>query len=177
MKKIFFAVTALAIAFFLCGCENKHIQEHAIDEQSDVVGTSLFLSKVLVQAPFLTKTGEVSEEEAREFLLPIMEASHIYLEENGYDFKEDFDSADDPRIAWVAFGLAEYDRLYGLATKTSPGGCVLQAIGVAGLLKGYKKQAIKAIAKVVAKEVAKKAVPYIGAAITIGDFIWCMMDD
>jgi len=24
---------------------------------------------------------------------------------------------------------------------------------------------------------SKKIVPYVGAAITVGDFIWCMVDD
>lgn len=177
MNKFFYVISAFAIFLLLCACENKPIQEQSIDEHTDVIGTSLFLAKVLVQTPFLTKSGEITEEEAKEFMMPIMDASLIYLKDNGYDINDDFDSADDPRIAWVAFGLAEYDKLNSLATKTSLGGCVLQAIGIAGLLEKYKEKAIKTLVKIIAKEVAKKAVPYIGAAITVGDFIWCMLDD
>jgi len=177
MRVFHFALTAIAVLCFLSGCTEKQIPDPMVDEQFAIKGTSLFYSMVQSSSPFLTKSGEISEDEARAFMKPIMEAAHIYLADNGYDFTEDFDSEDDPRIAWVAFGLAEYDMLYCNATKTSLGGCVLQAIGVAGLLDNYKEKAVKALVKIIAKEAAKKIVPYVGAAITVGDFIWCMMDD
>lgn len=48
---------------------------------------------------------------------------------------------------------------------------------MAGLVDKYKEKAVKVLVKAIAKEVAKKIVPYVGAAITVGDFIWCMVDD
>lgn len=156
-------MTAFALLCFLSGCTDKQDPKPMLGEEYAIKGTSRFLSNVPTTSPFLTKYGEITEEEARSFMTPL--------------FSEDFDSEDDPRIAWVAFGLAEYDLHYCNATKTSIGGCVLQAIGVAGLLDKYKEKAVKVLVMAIAKEVAKKIVPYVGAAVTVGVFIWCMVDD
>jgi len=177
MKSLHCILTAFALLCFLSSCTDKQDPKPMLGEEYAIKGTSRFLSNVPTTSPFLTKYGEITEDEARSFMTPILEASYIYLADNGYDFSEDFDSEDDPRIAWVAFGLAEYDLHYCNATKTSIGGCVLQAIGVAGLVDKYKEKAVKVLVKAIAKEVAKKIVPYVGAAITVGDFIWCMVDD
>ena len=172
MKTIQFLFVTIASALLISACNVQTPETVQEPEQVAIVGTDRFIASLSSTTHLLTKSGEITEEEARAMIEPIMILSKAYLEANQYDFNEDFDDADDPRIAWVALALAEYDNLYGIATKTSVGGCVLQAIGVAGLLEKGGKKLVKALAK----QALKKAVPYVGAALLVGDFVWCMLD-
>jgi len=172
MKTIRIFIFALVSALLFSSCNVQPGEIERTNEQTSIVGTEHFIASLSSAKPVRFKSFDVTDEDARAMIEPIMILSKAYLEANEYDFTEDFDDPDDPRIAWVALALAEYDRSYGIATKTSVGGCVLQAIGVGDLLhKGGKK-----LAKAIAKQALKKAIPYVGAALLVGDFVWCMLD-
>lgn len=110
-------------------------------------------------------------------IAPLLAESIKYLADNGYDCLEDFETLEDPRITWVAMGLAELD-LAVPETRTTVGGCVLQAIGLdAALEKGLTKKAVKkAIKKIAAKSVAR-AIPYVGEVLIAVDFVYCIVTD
>lgn len=172
MKKIFTLIVLLATAFSLFVSCNKISEGTGEPSGIEIVGTADFLSNLNSIKPTISKGGEITEEEAAALLAPALLESKNYLEENGYDFREDF-TENDPRIIWVATGLAEYDKLYLHATKTTVGGCVLQAIGVTEIVKSGGKKLVKAIAK----QALKKAIPYVGAALVAVDFIACVTED
>ena len=58
----------------------------------------------------------------------------------------------------------------------------MEALGVKEIIENIgegalKKAALKKVAKIIAKQTLKKAIPYVGAAITAYAFVDCMMDD
>ena len=79
---------------------------------------------------------------------------------------------DDPRLAIVAMAIADVDRINNNAavSRTTFGGCVLEGLGVKGLVNGMGK---KAAAKIIGKFLLKRAIPYIGWALFAYDFIDC----
>lgn len=172
MKKVYLALAAvLAVCTLIfTGCNKQEVsnENEFSEEVESIVGTPEFISQISTIAPSLTKAGEFSEEEIAEMIAPVMQASLSYLTENGYNYEEDFESIEDPRIAWVALGLAEYDSM----TKTTVGGCVLEALGVNEILKAGGKQ----LAKIIAKQALKKAIPYVGAALAVADFVACVAE-
>lgn len=174
MKKLvsFFTMVFIAITFIFVSCNKNEIPKEIDTDSTEILGTSEFLANLSYIKPTLTKSGEITEDDAREMIASALEVSISYLEENNYDVSEVF-SLDDPRIIWVATGLAEYDKMYGLETRTTVGGCILEAIGVNELVKSSEKK----VAKAIAKQVVKKAIPYIGAALTAIDFIWCVVEE
>ncbi|MBR6183518.1 MAG: hypothetical protein IKQ76_03005 [Bacteroidales bacterium] len=172
MKTIRFFIIAIASALLFSACNVQPGEVKQTSEQVGIVGTDRFISSLSSAKPIGIKSEEITDEEARVMIEPVMILSKAYLKANEYDFTEDFDDPDDPRIAIVALALAEYDRTYGVATKTSFGGCVLEAIGIGDLLHAGGKK----LAKVIAKQVIKKAIPYVGAALAVGDFVLCMLD-
>ena len=73
--------------------------------------------------------------------------------------------------------VAEYDMQMSNQTESTLGGCVLEALGVRDVIDSLGKAALKKIAKVVAKQALKRAIPYVGAAITAYAFVDCMLDE
>lgn len=170
-RYFFFALVSVCSLLFITSCQE--VKDDDMNDKSAIVGTETFVSSLSSYRAYITKSDELSEGEAQAMIEPIMALSIAYLDANDYDISEDFDDPDDPRIAWVALALAEYDRIFLPTTKTSVGGCVLQAIGVYEVLDAMGKKLIKALAK----QALKKAVPYVGAALTVVDFVLCMVED
>lgn len=69
-------------------------------------------------------------------------------------------------------GLAEYTITQSVQTKTTPGGCLLQSLG----LKDVGKVAVKQLAKQVGKAVLKKAVPYVGWGLFAIEMACCLTE-
>ncbi|MCQ2167429.1 MAG: hypothetical protein MJY69_02010 [Bacteroidales bacterium] len=183
MKKIFLAsvVTLTVCTLVFSGCNKDSISEEvdleSIESSEAVVGTSDYIAQLATLAPTLTKSGELSEEDARIMIAPLLAESIKYLADNGYDCLEDFETLEDPRITWVAMGLAELD-LDVPETKSTVGGCVLQAIGLdAALEKGLAKKAVKKTIKKIATKAVAKAIPYVGEVLIAADFVYCLVTD
>lgn len=166
-----FLVTALVAVSLVATVGCSKTEAEVPDEPMEIIGTSGYLSNLSSLRPLVTKAGEVSVEEIEAVLEPALSLSKSYLQTNGYDYSEDFES-DDFRIIWVATALAEYDKLYANATKTSVGGCVLEAIGINEILKAAGNKLVK----VIAKQALKKVLPYVGIALTAADFIMCITE-
>lgn len=68
---------------------------------------------------------------------------------------------------------AEYENH---PTTRSIGGCAAYAFGIKELVKGgfTSRTGLKIALKTVGKSIAKRAIPYIGWGITLGEFSYCM---
>lgn len=68
---------------------------------------------------------------------------------------------------------AEYENH---PTTRSIGGCAAYAFGIKELVKGgfTSRTGLKIALKAVGKSIAKRAIPYIGWGITLGEFSYCM---
>lgn len=104
-------------------------------------------------------------------------ASETFLEANGITY-EDLDvNEGDEVIAAIALCLVEYikdmDETSISLTRTTVGGCILQAVGVKEILT---EPTVKLAAKAIGKAVCKKAVPYIGWGLFAIDFVACVVE-
>ena len=97
--------------------------------------------------------------------------SRMLLQSNGIDVVKEFGSSNNPRIALAGMALLEYDR-YKFATRSTLGGCILEAAGVRGLFKASAKQA----AKMITKAALKKAIPGIGWGLFFADLADCLLE-
>jgi len=165
-------LATVALGALTSSC-SKEIESNADDSAPEmIVGTTdyVFSLTSLVNEGIFTKGGSMTEEDAERLMPYIIDYSKDYLQENGLDIKDCFEGQDERYIAICGIALADYDRTYGLSTRSRASSCVLDAIGIGHLAE----DGAKAIAKKLAKAVLKKAVPYVGAAVTIVDFISCM---
>ena len=176
MKKYLFSFVIAAICLTPSCSRFSSENTQSVNESNQ--STKIFINKVTsLHGIYGTKSGDLSEEDAVAMMVPLLEASKDYLQSNYYYFEEDFETPDDPRISWVALAVAEYDMQMSNQTKTTLGGCVLEALGVRDVIDSLGKAALKKIAKVVAKQALKRAIPYVGAAITAYAFVDCMLDE
>lgn len=175
------------LGFVALSCSTETEKSVAIDESNTVLlgfvefkGTAFpvlsdFKTRVASDENFMYDLGTRADTdelpaEVIEVLDVLSAETFALLEANEIDLSE-FKGKDDLRLAVVGLALLELDEDM-ISTRTSVGGCVLQAMGLDALLK---KGAKKAAAKLVAKAVLK-SIPYVGTAIVAVDFIWCMVD-
>lgn len=102
----------------------------------------------------------------------LIKESINFLQLNDIDYKEFFSNDSDSRIAVYAIAIAELQKAETtqLTTRTSIGGCVLEGLGVRGLVSG--RAAVKAIGKVL----VKRAIPYVGWGLFAIDMAMCLAD-
>lgn len=174
---IFFLVIAVFVNYS-CSSDKEGVNEYAesVKEQTEFLGTTSFLQKVHTTIIKPTRTVQAEEQ----VLSELVEHSSEYLRQNGFDYSEFFEEGD-PRIAIVAMSLSKYDRLTSKSVDLrnratrGVGNCVLEAVGIKGLLDGsIKRLGAKYAAKFIAKKVLSKAVPYLGWGIAAVDFASCM---
>lgn len=159
----------LGITVSSCSSENGIIEQDKNIEAESCIGTTEFIAS-LNNISVNTKNENIEDEKAK---VPIIvEVAIEYLAKNNISYTDFCNDKDDPRIAIIAMGLAEYDQISSTQTKTSIGGCVLEAIGV----KDLGNAGVKAAAKQIGKAVLKKAVPYVGWGLFAVDMVMCLAD-
>lgn len=169
MKKNILSYFALFLCISVSSCSSEN---EIIDKDTQIercIGTVEFITS-LNDISISTKTVNIEDEKAK--VPAIVEASIEYLAKNGISYSEFCSDKTDPRIAVIAMGLAEYDQINIIQTKTSFGGCVLEAVGV----KELGKAGVKAAAKQIGKAVLKKAIPYVGWGLFAVDMVMCLAD-
>lgn len=100
------SIFMLVLTLFVSGC-NKAMEENDKQEITTIVGTGEFLSTIRQMNLSITKSGEISEQEIAEIIAPLFPVSIEYLNNNGYDYREDFQE-NDPNIIMTALTLADY---------------------------------------------------------------------
>ena len=142
MKNYLFYLLVPVICFFPSCLRLNSENEMEINDSNQ--STEIFINKIsALNDIYGTKSGDLSEEEAIVMMAPLLEASKEYLQSNDYDFEEDFETPDDPRITWVALAVAEYDLQSTSQTKSTLGGCVLEALGVKEIINNIGEGALK----------------------------------
>lgn len=173
MKKtnLFVCIIMLILISITMSCSsNKDIDEVVINTDKQIVGNDKYVSSVKLILNN-TPTRGIQQDEA---MLPdLIKSSKSFLLENGISYSDYFKDPEDPRIAVLALGMAEYAKTSSSSlTRTSLGGCVLEAVGV----KDLGKAGAKAIAKRIGKAVLKRAVPYVGWGLFAIDMAMCLAD-
>ncbi len=186
MKKIFILLTLVSY-FFLSSCSsNEDLNQMSEDSQvvKEFLGMNQFKKDV---TPILkdlsekasnyntvnTKALESDNKTIDRSVQELIVYSRNMLQENGVDVDSMFIDKNDPRIAMAGLAMMDYQKTANqISTRSTIGGCVLEAIGVRNLFKSGVKRAAKQIAKLA----LEKAVPYVGWGLTIADFAMCMTD-
>ena len=152
------------------------VVENEVSDATSMTWTDGYIKALSnISSAMETKVGEC-DDETLTLAAELVEVSKLYLEYNDLDISIYFDDPYDYRIAVVAMALAELDRQPEAVTKTTVGGCALEALGVDALVEGIKKIGAKAALKIVSKQVLKKAIPYVGWAIAAVDFAACIAE-
>lgn len=162
-------LSALLIFNFSACSSNDEIVNTPINNKELCVGTEEFITNIksIVSS---SPTRSVGDEEA---MLPqLIENSIKFLNENNLSYADFCKDENDPRIAVIAIGIAEYNLSQKSQTRTTIGGCLLQSLG----LKGVGEQSVKAITKQIGKAVLKKAAPYVGWGLFAVEMAMCIAE-
>ena len=180
MRTFFHAlVTILVIPalFFLSGCnKNRPVEE----EFPVIVGATDYVNSLAQTLPTFTKAGEITDEDAYALIAPMFPSAISFLEENGYDYSEDFEDGD-PLIIGTALALAEAYYIYNqpqtrsfLEHVEAVAACIF--IGAdGGILAGMgTKWLCKKIAKKLAETALESIAGGVGVAIGVADAAICI---
>ncbi len=166
---------ALAGMLMCISCQN------TVEEPVDIPATSQKLEGVeeyrtaLIQLSQTSESRNEDEDPSAEDILNLIEYSREFLLLNGIS-KEDLGIEDDEMLPIVAMSLLDYQKTMSPTSRTTAGGCVLEALGVREVVNSAGKGAAKYITKAVAKAVVKKAIPYIGWGWFAWDYIACVTE-
>ena len=174
MKKKFLLIYVIAFAITMQSCSSDSYNEEPLSDVVEIIGTQDYvagLNSVLKDG--LTKSVNDQEDTIVPELLLL---SKEYLNNNNIDYCEFFGDSEDDRIIVFALALAEYNKIvyYNSITRTTVGGCVLQAMGLRALVQG--KGITRAAIISLGKAIAKKAVPYLGWGLFAIDMAMCIAE-
>lgn len=119
----------------------------------------------------------MDEEPLQKDVETLVEVSREFLIQNDIT-SEDLGIEDEEMLAVVAMALLDYQKTVvdQPISRTTVGGCVLEALGVREVVNAAGKGAAKKVAKVAAKAVLKKSIPYVGWGFFIYDFVDCVVE-
>lgn len=174
MKRVFYLLSIsmlLLLALFVgTSCSSEDSTPDISSDKIEIKGVPTYIAKIgeIVKHE---ETRSVVEEQTETVPLLVKE-SIDFLRLNDIDYKEFFSDDSDPRIAVYAIAIAELQKSETIhpTTRTSVGGCVLEGLGVRGLVSG--KAAVKAIGKVL----VKRAIPYVGWGLFAIDMAMCLAE-
>lgn len=173
LVSIVFVLTGMIIYTSCQNVETEPIESY--ENTQSLTGVENFKTALqhLSQNSITRSNGEEpSEDEIKE----LATLSRVFLEENNIT-DEDLESVrDDEMVTLVALSLLDYDNVVNPATRTTAGGCVLEALGVKEVVESLGKGATKKVVKVVVKKVVKKAIPYVGWVCFAWDYISCVTE-
>ncbi len=160
----------LLLIFINSSCSSEDSTAEISSDKIEIKGVPTYISRIgeIVKHE---ETRSVDEEQAETVPLLVKE-SIDFLQLNDIDYKEFFSDNSDPRIAVYAIAIAELQKADTMkpTTRTSLGGCVLEGLGVRGLVTG--KAAVKALGKFI----AKRALPYVGWGLFAIDMAMCLAE-
>lgn len=174
MKKVFYflsiSMVLLLTLFVGVSCSSEDSSPEIFSDKTEIKGVPTYIAKIgeIVKHE---ETRSVAEEQTE--IVPLLVKESIdFLRLNDIDYKEFFNDDSDPRIAVYAIAIAELQKSETVQpkTRTTVGGCVLEGLGVRGLVSG--KAAVKAIGKVL----VKRAIPYVGWGLFAIDMAMCLAE-
>lgn len=164
----------LAGMFVYTSCQSSDVDPvNNEDITQNLKGVQQFkTSLVQLSQHSLSRSG--NEEPTEEDIKNLVEISRIFLEQNEIT-NEDLDlNENDELIAVVALFLMDYQKSIANAhySRTTVGGCLIEALGFKELATG----SLKKIAKTAAKVAVKRMVPYVGWGLFAWDYIECITE-
>lgn len=175
MNKLFAAL--LMSCFLLTACNNELNEPKQESSILGLIGAESYINNlsILLNSSQMTKGSELPDEVYAELFI----ISQDYLNTNNItfdDYKEFCDEGDEYGYITIIMAMSVTEAYNASISQTKGfiGGCILQGLGISALVTN--KASLKAIIKVVGKAVAKKAIPYIGWGLFIGETVWCLLD-
>lgn len=179
MKKIKFLITAvclLAGIFVYVSCQSSDVEPVENTESCDEVRGVQEYRQALIQLTQSSMSRSEDEEPTKEDIEQLVEISREFLLQNDITTEDLSIEENDEIIAVVAMALLDYQKSVAPISRTTAGGCVLEALGVKEVVKSAGKGAAKYVAKAVAKAALKKAIPYVGWGLFVWDYVACVTE-
>lgn len=170
MKTLIVTCLSLFFVFNFSACSsNEEMENVPVKSKEQCIGTEKFITNL----KSILSSRPIRGIENEEAMVPeLIESSIDFLNKNGISYEDFCQDKNDPRIAIIAMGIAEYTISETVQARTTVGGCLLQSLG----LKGVGEQSVKKIAKQVGKAVLKKAVPYVGWGLFAVEMAMCITE-
>lgn len=174
MKNFYLTIVAMFGMIFCVSCQSSDVDPV---DNGDVVehlnGVQQYRTSLIQLSQGVLSRSE-NEEPSEEEIKELVEVSRIFLEQNDIT-NEDLDlNENDELIAVVALFLMDYQKsiINAKLSRTSPGGCLIEALAIKDLATGSLKQ----IAKTAAKVAVKRFTPYVGWGLFAWDYISCITE-
>lgn len=168
-------VTISLLCISSCNKKESNIDVKETEEILQINGTRDFLTSISTALSVDTKSVELTDEDARAYLLPFFQPSYEYLTLNGYDFHEDFEEGD-PAIILTALTLADLNTIINTQTKGLTAGEIVGCVLIGEEINDLVSKGVQWAIKKIAKKALQRAIPYVGWAITIGSAGACLYD-
>lgn len=180
MKKIKFLLTVIVVlagTFVYVSCQNSEIEPIEEQESSQELKGVQEYRAALINLSNGVNSRSMDEEPSQKDVETLVEVSREFLIQNDIT-SEDLGIEDEEILAVVAMALLDYQKTVvdQPISRTTAGGCVLEALGVREVVNAVGKGAAKKVAKVAAKAVLKKAIPYVGWGFFIYDYVACVVE-
>lgn len=178
MKRLKFLITAvclLAGIFVYVSCQNSEDLVDNTENTDEIRGTQEY-KQALIQLTQNSISRSENEDPTKEDIEKLVEISRDFLLQNNITSEDLNIGENDELIAVVAMALLDYQKSVAPISRTTAGGCVLEALGVREVVNSAGKGAAKYVAKAVAKAALKKAIPYVGWGFFVWDYVACVTE-
>lgn len=179
MKKTKFLIITmcfLASVSIYVSCQNSESEPVVSVENAEEMKGAQEYKQALIQLKSSAMTRSSNEEPSKEDVQELVEISREFLQQNGITGADLNIEENDEIMAVVAMALLDYQKSIDPMTRTTAGGCVLEALGVKEIVKSAGKGAVKYVAKAVAKAALKKTIPYVGWGLFVWDYVACVTE-
>lgn len=170
-------VVVLTVGLVYVSCQNSENESDFfknIHDSKEVLGCGDF-KKSLLQLSNSSSTRTNSGMPSEEDIKNLVDLSQAFLLQNNIT-AEDLEIDDEEILVVVAMSLLDYQKIVYSSTRTTAGGCLIEALGVREVVNSAGKGAVKYVAKAVAKVALKRAIPYVGWGMFAWDFIACVAE-
>lgn len=179
MKKTKFLITVvclLAGIFVYVSCQSYYVEPVENTEGCNEVRGVQEYRQALIQLTQSSISRSKDGEPTKDDIEQLVEISREFLLENDITTEDLSIDENDEIIAVIAMALLDYQKSVAPISRTTVGGCVIEALGVREVVKSAGKGATKYVVKAVAKAVVKKAIPYVGWGFFVWDYVACVIE-
>lgn len=176
IKILILIVTVLTGVITYSSCQSSESEPiENVENSQSLKGVEEFRAS-LIQLSQKSISRSTDEDPSEKEIEELVNNSRDFLAKNDIT-NEDLDiEEDDEILAVVAMGLLDYQKTVNPISRTTTGGCILEALGVKDIVASAGKSAVKYVAKAVANAALKKAIPYVGWGLFAWDFISCVTE-
>jgi hypothetical protein len=179
MKKIKFIITAVCLltgVLVYVSCQSSDVEPiECTDDYDEMRGVQEY-RQALIQLNQSSMSRSEDEEPTKEDIEQLVEISREFLLQNDITTEDLSIEENDEIIAVVAMALLDYQKSVTSISRTTIGGCVIEALGVKEVVKSVGKGAAKYVAKAIAKAALKKTIPYVGWGLFVWDYVDCITE-